>query len=86
LGGGAEEGVCARSGSVQVAPSVSPVGVEIVGRERPELRGLGDDLFYREVLVFFGFEDVDFGCAAAAGGAGSRVVFAGACAGTANAR
>lgn len=82
MGGGAEEGVRARSRGVEVAPPVSPIGVEIVGSEGTELGGLGDDLFYWEVLVLFCFEDVDFGCAAPAGGARPRVVFAGACAGT----
>lgn len=59
-------GVFAGSGGVEDLVLVgSGIVVEVVVCEGSELGGLGDDLAYGVGFVAFGFEDVEFGCAAA---------------------
>lgn len=78
LRGRAKEGIGACGGGVEVLPPVRPVDVLVVVREGPELGGLRNDVFDGEVFVLFGFEDVNFGCAAATASSGSGMVLAGA--------
>ena len=63
---------------VEHLPRARVVVVHVVVREGRELGGLGDDLPGGVFLVFFGFEDVDFGRAAADVDRWAGVVGAGA--------